>query len=91
MNGELSKGKARGSGLIFVLCIALVSLAFLPFNTEYVVYNVLLIASMLSGYLDDAAETAWNEYKKGIIDFVIAVLAGASPCPMRCTCCSSSS
>ena len=95
VNGELSKGKARGSGLIFVLCIALVSLAFLPFNTEYVVYNVLLIASMLSGYLDDAAETAWNEYKKGIIDFVIAVLAGytfcsgASPCPMRCICCSS--
>ena len=30
VNGELSKGKARGSGLIFVLCIALVSLAFLP-------------------------------------------------------------
>ena len=78
VNGELSKGKARGSGLIFVLCIALVSLAFLPFTTEYVVYNVLLIASMLSGYLDDAAETAWNEYKKGIIDFVIAVLAGVT-------------
>ena len=28
VNGELSKGKARGSGVIFVLCIALVSLAF---------------------------------------------------------------
>ena len=78
VNGALSKGKARGSGLIFVLCIALVSLAFLPFTTEYVVYNVLLIASMLSGYLDDAAETAWNEYKKGIIDFVIAAVAGVT-------------
>ena len=32
VNGALSKGKARGSGLIFVLCIALVSLAFLPFK-----------------------------------------------------------
>ena len=32
VNGGLSKGKARGSGLIFVLCIALVSLAFLPFR-----------------------------------------------------------
>ena len=63
VNGELSKGKARGSGLIFVLCIALVSLACLPFNSEYVVYNVQLIASMLSGYLDDADDTAWNEYK----------------------------
>ena len=75
VNGALSKGKARGSGLIFVLCIALVSMAFLPFKVEYVIYTVLLIASMLSGYFDDAAETAWNEYKKGIIDFVIAVAA----------------
>lgn len=76
VNGELSKGKARGSGLIFVLCIALVSLAVLPFRTEYLIYTILLIASMLSGYLDDAAETAWNEYKKGLIDFVIAAAAG---------------
>ena len=57
VNGALSKGKARGSGLIFVLCIALVSLAFLPFKVEYVIYTILLIASMLSGYFDDAAET----------------------------------
>lgn len=78
VNGEFSKGKARGSGLIFVLCIALVSLAFLPFRIEYVIYTILLIASMLSGYLDDAAETAWNEYKKGIIDFVIAAAAGVT-------------
>ena len=49
VNGALSKGKARGSGLIFVLCIALVSMAFLPFKVEYVIYTVLLIASMLSG------------------------------------------
>ncbi len=27
---------------------------------------------------DDAAETAWNEYKKGLIDFVIAIVAGAT-------------
>ncbi len=76
VNGELSKGKARGSGLIFVLCIALVTLAVLPFRAEYVIYTILLIASMLSGYFDDASETAWNEYKKGIIDFVIALVAG---------------
>ncbi len=45
---------------------------------EYVIYTVLLIASMISGYFDDAAEKAWNEYKKGIIDFVIAVVAGVT-------------
>ena len=78
VNGELSKGKARGSGLIFVLCIALVTLAVVPFRVEYLIYTVLLIASMLSGYFDDAADTAWNEYKKGLIDFVIAVVAGVT-------------
>ena len=78
VNGELSKGKARGSGLIFVLCIALVTLAVIPFRVEYLIYTVLLIASMLSGYFDDAADTAWNEYKKGLIDFVIAVVAGVA-------------
>lgn len=78
VDGEKSRGKARGSGLIFVLCVALVMLAFLPFCTEYVIYTVLLVASMLSGYLDDAAEKAWNEYKKGLIDFVIALVAGVT-------------
>ena len=78
VNGELSKGKARGSGLIFVLCIALVTLAVVPFKVEYLIYTVLLIASMLSGYFDDASETAWNEYKKGLIDFVIAAVAGVT-------------
>ena len=78
VNGELSKGKARGSGLIFVLCIALVTLAVIPFRVEYLIYTALLIASMLSGYFDDAADTAWNEYKNGLIDFVIAVVAGVT-------------
>ena len=80
VNGELSKGKARGSGLIFVLCIALVTLAVIPFRVEYLIYTALLIASMLSGYFDDAADTAWNENKKGLIDFVIAVVAGVVNC-----------
>ena len=78
VNGELSKGKARGSGLIFVLCIALVTLAVMPFRVEYLIYTILLIGSMFSGYFDDASETAWNEYKKGLIDFVIALVAGAT-------------
>ena len=73
VNGALSRGKARGSGLIFVLCIALVSLAFLPFKVEYVIYTILLIASMLSGYFDDAAETPWGNLKKGLIDLVISL------------------
>ena len=77
-DGALSRGKARGAGLIFVLCVVLVSLAFVPFHMEYLIYMVLLVASMLSGYLDDAADTAWGEYKKGLIDFVVAAVAGVT-------------
>ncbi len=78
VDGEKSRGKARGAGLVFVLCVVLVSLAFVPFETEYLIYMVLLVASMLSGYLDDASDTAWNEYKKGLLDLVIAVVAGVT-------------
>ena len=49
-----------------------------PLRTEYIIYTVLLIASMLSGYFDDASEVAWNEYKKGLIDLVIAIVAGVT-------------
>lgn len=76
VNGQLSRGKARGAGVIFVPCIALVSMAFMPFSVEYLIYMVLLVASMLSGYLDDASDKPWNEYKKGLIDLVIAVVTG---------------
>ena len=76
VNGELSKGKARGSGLILVLLMVLMTLVVVLLRTEYIIYTVLLIASMLSGYFDDASEVAWNEYKKGLIDLVIAIVAG---------------
>jgi len=76
VNGQLSKGKARGAGVIFVPCVALVSLAFMPFSLELAAYMALLVASMLSGYLDDASDKPWSEYKKGLIDLVLAVLTG---------------
>ncbi len=78
VNGQLSKGKARGAGVVFIPSIALVSVALVPFSVELLIYMVLLIAAMLSGYLDDAAETPWNEYKKGLIDFAIALMAGVT-------------
>lgn len=78
VNGALSKGKARGAGLLFVLCMALCAMAFTPFSVELLIYMLLLIASMLSGYLDDASDKPWNEYKKGLIDFIIAVVAGTT-------------
>lgn len=75
VNGELSKGKIRGVGLIMVVCFIISSILFLPISKEYIIYLILLFAMMLSGYLDDAAKTPWSDYKKGLIDFVISLVA----------------
>lgn len=74
VNGALSQGKPRGAGIIFVLVHILVIFLFLPVDKELVIYMIMLLAAMLSGYLDDAAKTPWGELKKGIIDFVIALV-----------------
>lgn len=78
VNGNLSKGKLRGVGLTFVICFLIGGFLFLPVDTEYVIYAVLLFAMMMSGYLDDASDKPWNEYKKGLIDLVISVAAVAT-------------
>lgn len=74
VNGGLSKGKIRGVGLTFVCVFILCSLLFMPISREYIIYCILLFAMMLSGYLDDAAETPWNDYKKGAIDLVLSLI-----------------
>ncbi len=75
LNGALSKGKTRGVGLTFVICFIIGTVLFMPLDKEYIVYAILLFCIMLSGYLDDAAETPWNEYKKGLIDLIISAVA----------------
>ena len=85
-NGKLSAGKVRGAGIIFVCAFILVSffLILLPANfaslanLEYYFYLILIFLGMLSGYLDDSAETPWGEYKKGIIDLVISALTAVN-------------
>ncbi len=72
--GKLSRGKARGAGLIFIICFILASALFISISPEYIAYYALIFAGMLSGYLDDRAEKPWGEYKKGIIDLAISFL-----------------
>ena len=78
VNGQLSKGKPRGAGIVFVFCFVIMSLIFVPVSKEYLVYCVLIIAAMLSGYLDDRSDVPWNEYKKGAIDLLISLLAAVT-------------
>ncbi len=74
INGQLSKGKPRGAGIIFVITFIISSLLFVPIEKEYIIYCILLFASMLTGYLDDRSDKPWGELKKGICDFVIALM-----------------
>ena len=86
-NGKLSAGKIRGAGIIFVSAFTVVSLLTLALplnstalmmNLEYYFYLILIFLGMLSGYLDDASDKPWGEYKKGAIDLIISALTAAN-------------
>ena len=73
VNGQKSEGKPRGAGIIFVLVFAITSILFVPYSNEILIYMILVIAAMLSGFLDDRSNSPWSDYKKAIIDLVIAI------------------
>lgn len=74
VDGKLSAGKPRGAGIIFVLAFAAAALLFVPVKAELVIYLVLLVISMLTGFLDDASDKPWGELKKGLLDLCVSVL-----------------
>ncbi|MGN0160169.1 MAG: phospho-N-acetylmuramoyl-pentapeptide-transferase [Lachnospiraceae bacterium] len=78
VNGKLSAGKPRGAGIIFVLTFTLATVLFVPLNAERVIYLILTLAAMLSGFFDDSAATPWGELKKGLIDFAIAIMTAVT-------------
>lgn len=78
VNGKLSAGKPRGAGIIFILTFVLSAVLFIPLNGELTVYLILTLAAMLSGFFDDSAQTPWGELKKGLIDFVIAIMVAVT-------------
>lgn len=73
-DGKLSAGKPRGAGIIFIMVFTVTALIFAPIDREMGIYLILVAAEMLTGYMDDASEHPWNEYKKGLLDFVVAMV-----------------
>ena len=73
-DGKKSAGKPRGAGIIFVLAFVAAALLFAPVNAELLIYLVLIVISMLTGFLDDAAKSPWGEYKKGFLDLCVAAM-----------------
>ena len=75
VNGQKSRGKPRGAGIILIPVYIITIILFVPMTPELLIYCALLAASMVSGFLDDRARKSWNEYIKGIFDLLIAVTA----------------
>ncbi len=73
-DGKLSAGKPRGAGIIFVLAFVAAALLFAPLNAELVIYLILIVVCMMTGFLDDASTTPWGEYKKGFLDLCVAAM-----------------
>lgn len=74
INGDLSKGKLRGVGLVMIICFAIAGILFVPVTVEHLIYGILLIVMMLSGYFDDASDVPWSEGKKGLIDLIVSIV-----------------
>ncbi len=73
VEGTLSEGKARGAGLIFVSVFAVLTLIFAYPERSTIFYVLFILLAMVTGYLDDASEKPWKDYKKAIFDLVTAV------------------
>ncbi|MBQ0042845.1 MAG: phospho-N-acetylmuramoyl-pentapeptide-transferase [Lachnospiraceae bacterium] len=78
VDGALSKGKVRGVGLIFILVFALIDFLFNEYTNERMVYLAVIVLSMITGFLDDAAKKPWNEYLKGALDLGLAIIVAVN-------------
>lgn len=74
-DGKLSAGKPKGAGLIFVLAFVVSAVCFAPINVEIIIYLILIVICMITGFLDDASTIPWGRCKKGILDLCVAGLA----------------
>jgi len=73
-DGKLSAGKPRGAGIIFIFAFVAAAVLFAPMNAEWIIYLILIVISMMTGFLDDASKTPWGEYKKGFLDLCVAAM-----------------
>ncbi len=78
VDGAKSAGKPRGAGFLFILVFIAAALLFGRVEREMVIYLILTGAAMITGFLDDCAKTPWGEYKKGLLDLIIAVMTAVT-------------
>ncbi len=74
VDGSKSVGKPRGAGIVFVLVYVFISLFFGKLAFENILYHLIIIFCMITGFLDDASSVPWSELKKGILDLTVSVM-----------------
>ena len=77
-DGVLSAGKPRGAGFVFILVFVAAALIFGNLERENIIYLILTVAAMMTGFLDDCAKVSWGELRKGLLDLVIAVMTAVT-------------
>ncbi|MFP4550193.1 MAG: phospho-N-acetylmuramoyl-pentapeptide-transferase [Spirochaetales bacterium] len=75
VDGHVAKGKPTGAGVIFITVFALTAVLVVPWGIRQLAIAALVVAAMLTGYLDDKSENPWSEYVKGGLDLLISLAA----------------
>ena len=78
VEGTLSKGKVRGVGIVFVPVFIVTTLIFDLITPEKLIYLIAIAVCMFTGYFDDRSDKPWNEYLKGALDLVLAIVVAAT-------------
>lgn len=73
-----AKGKPTGAGLLFITVFSFTAMLCAPLTWEIGAMAVLTWLAMLSGYLDDSSRAPWGDYKKGLVDLLLAVCAAVA-------------
>ncbi len=66
-DGSISAGKPRGAGFVFILVFVIAVLLFGNPDREMVIYLILTVSAMMTGFLDDCAKVSWGELRKGCL------------------------
>jgi len=80
VQSSAAQGKPTGAGVIFVSIFTVIEILVLPPSRQALAAILLNFLAMLSGWFDDRAVNSWSEYKKALIDVVLAVVASAMLC-----------
>lgn len=71
---EVNIGKPTGVGLYFSLIFTASVCAFTNAGAGMYLMMILVLIMSFIGFLDDRSKSPWNEYSKGALDFIVALL-----------------